>query len=175
MKIYRGRIEPCTREIVENLVKESFIEVATPEEVEEVRKDLESVLNEYMRMEREITEKAKDAVSKQGMDYSSISKIRRSMAKEKEFGLDDEGLDYIVQQMIEIMLSSVHVAEVFGQDHDMNRVIVPILRKHMAVDEELEREVRQKIKHLQDSEGGVNWEIEYNRVKADLERLKKLK
>lgn len=156
------------------LLREGFVEVAT-EEVEEVRKDIESVLNEYMRMEREITEKAKDAVAKQGLDYSSIVKIRRSMAAEKQLGIDDEALDYIVAQMIEIMMSSVHVAEVFAEDHDMNRVIVPVLRKHMSVEEELEKEVRQKIKHLQDSEGGVNWEIEYNRVKADLERLKKLK
>lgn len=173
MKIYRGRVEPAAKEIVESLIKENFIEVSA-EEVAEVQKDLESVLGEYSRMEREITERAKDMVSKQGLDYSSMGKIRRQLAAEKAFALDDEGLTYIVQQMIEIMFSSNHVSEVFAEDHDINRVIVPILRKHMAVEEEIEREARQKIKHLQESEGGMNWEIEYNRVKADLERLKKL-
>ncbi len=174
MRIYRGRIEPATKEIVEALVKEALVEVQD-DEMEEVRKDLESVLLEYQRMEREINERAKDVVAKQGMDYSSIAKIRRSLAQEKSFGIDDEALEYMVQQMIEIMMSSPHVDEVFGEDHQINRVIAPILRKHMAVEEELDREVRSKIKHLQDAEGTTTWDSEYGRVKSELERLKKLK
>lgn len=174
MRIYRGRIEPATKEIVEALIKEELVEVQA-EEVEEVRKDLESVLNEYQRMEREINEKAKDIVAKQGMDYSSIAKIRRSLAQEKSFGIDDESLEYMVQQMIEIMMSSAHVDEVYGEDHQINRVIAPILKKHMALEDELDKEVRSKIRHLQDSEGTTTWDNEYNRVKSELERLKKLK
>jgi len=174
MKIYRGRIEAAATEILERLVKDGLVEVAQ-EEMEEARKDLESVLNEYTRMDREIGEKAKDAAAKRGLDYSQIAKLRRSLAKEHSFGIDDEALDYIVQQMIEIMLSSVHVGEVFGEDHELNRAIVPILRKHMGVDEEVDKEVRQKLKHLEDAEGGATWEIEYQRKKEELERLKKLK
>lgn len=174
MRIYRGRVEPATKEIVEALIREGLVEVAA-EEVEEVRKDLESVLLEYQRMEREINERSKDVVSKQGMDYSNLSKIRRGMAQERGFGIEDDALEYVVQQMIEIMMSSSHVDEVFGQDHDINRVISPILKKHMAVDEELDKEVRAKIKHLKEAEGSTTWDVEYNRVKNELEHLKKLK
>jgi len=173
MRIYRGRIEPTAKEIVERLLQDQVVEIRT-EELQEVQKDLESVLNEYMRMEREINEKSKDLVSKDGMEYSSIGKLRRKLAAEKQFGIDDEALDYIVQQMIEILMSSVHVDEVFAEDHEINRIIAPILKKHMSVDEELEKEVRQKIKHLKDAEGTRSWELEYNRVKSELERLKKL-
>lgn len=174
MKIYRGRIEATAAEILDCLIKDKLVEVAM-EEIEEARKDLVSVLTEYARMEREITEKAKDIAAHRGLDYSQIGKLRRSLAKERNFGLDDEAVDYIVQQMIEIMLSSVHFAEVFGEDHQINRAIVPVLRKHMELEEELDKEVRKKLKHLEEAEGTLPWEIEYARKKEELEHLKKLK
>lgn len=174
MKIYRGRIEPTAFEIVARLTGDELIEV-TSEEVAEVQKDVESVLTEYMRMEREITDRAKDIVSRRSMDYSGFGRLRRKLAAEKSFALDDEGLDYIVQQIIEILMSSSHVEEVFGLDHELNRVIVPIMRKHMTIEEELDKEVRSKLKHLSDAEGTRTWEIEYEQARANLERLKKLR
>jgi uncharacterized protein len=174
MRIYRGKIELTVEEILGGLMKGGLIEVE-PGSQEEARKDLESVLIEYSRMAREINDKAKDIAQKRGLDYSAIGRLRRGMAKEHNFGLDDDALDYIVQQMIEIMFSSHHVEEVFGEDHELNRAIAPILRKNMSIDEELDREVREKIKHLEDAEGTVNWEIEYQQRKEELERLKKLK
>lgn len=174
MRIYRGRIEPAAEEIVRRLIADAFIEVA-PDEVVEVQKDLESVMLEYLRTEREIGEKAKDLAAKQNLGYAQLGKLKRSLAKEKSFGLEDEGLEYIVQQMIEIMFSSSHVEEVFGEDHEINRVIVPILRKHMmSVEEELDKEVRAQIKNLEDAEGTSAFEMEYSRVRGKLERLKKL-
>ncbi len=173
MRIYRGRIEPTSDEIVKKLIKEEMVEIE-PDQVDEVKKDIESVLNEYLRMEREINDKAKDIVARQDTGYSAIGRIKRGLAKEKNFGMEDDALDYIVQQMIEIMFSSAHVEEVFGEDHDINRIIAPILRKHMAVDEELEKEVKKQLKHLADAEGTQSYENEYSRVRANLERLKKL-
>ncbi len=174
MKFYRGKIEIIAREILDSLIKENVVEIA-PELVDETCKDLESVLLEYNRMDREISERAKEAAAKQGLDYSAVNRLRRSMAQSKAFGIDDEALDYVVHQMIEIMLSSNHVEEVFGQDHDLNRIMAPILRKHMSTEEEVDREVRQKLKNLEAAEGTVSWEIEYRRKKEELERLKKLK
>ena len=173
MRIYRGRIEPAAHELITRLMKDSLVEIEAGE-VEEAQKDLESVLNEYSRMEREINETAKDIVQKRGLEYSALGRLRRGLARERSFGLDDDALEYIVQQMIEIMLSSRHVDEVYAEDHELNRAIVPIMRKHMSVDEEVDKEVRQKIRHLESSEGTVDWEIEYRRKKEELERLKKL-
>jgi len=174
MKIYRGRIEPAAHEILSRLMKENLIEVA-PEEVDEACKDLESVLLEYIRMERELNERAKDIIHKRGLDHSAIGRLRRGLAKERNFGIDDEALDYIVQQMIEIMLSSGHVEEVYGEDHQLNRTIAPIMRRHMAASDEVDREVRQQLRHLEEAEGTVDWEIEYRRKKEELERLKRLR
>jgi len=174
MRIYRGRIEPAVEEIVRALLTEQMVEIATPD-VEEVRKDLESVLLEYVRVEREIAERAKDIVAKQNMAYSAIGKVKRSLAKEKNFGIEEDALEYIVQQMIEIMFSSSYVEEVYGEDHDINKIISPILKKHMvSIEDELELEVKKQLKHLESAEGTQLYENEYSRVRGKLESLKKL-
>ncbi len=174
MRIYRGKVEPAALEILDRLIKENLVEV-DPAEIDEARKDLESVLLEYMRMHREINEAAKDMADKRGLDYSALGRIRRNLAKERNFGMDDEGLDYIIEQMIEIMFSSGHVDEVWGEDHVLNKAIAPILKKHMNITEEVDKEVRKQIKNLEDAEGTVSWEVEYQQKKDKLERLKKLK
>lgn len=173
MRIYRGKIEPTTQEIVRALVKEGLVEV-NPEEREEFQKDLESVMTEYQRMARSINEQAKDIAAKRGLSHGALGKIRRGLAQEKNFKLDDEALDYIVEQMIEIMFNSMHVEEVFGQDHEINKVVAPIIKKNMNIEDEVDQEVRKKIKHLEDAEGTSTWELEYAQRKAELERLKKL-
>ncbi len=174
MRIYRGKVEPAALEVLDRLIKNKMVEV-DPGEIDEARKDLESVLLEYMRMHRELNETAKDMADKRGLDYSALGRIRRSLAKERNFGLDDDALDYIIEQMIEIMLSSGHVDEVWGEDHELNKTIAPILKKHMNIGEEVDKEVRKQIKNLEDAEGTVSWEVEYQRKKEELERLKKLK
>ena len=48
----------------------------------------------------------------------------------------------------------------------------PVLRKYLEIDEVVEAEVRGKLKHV--SEGSQTWEIEYQRVMADIQRRKGL-
>jgi len=40
-------------------------------------------------------------------------------------------------------MHSANVEEVFAEDVEMRRKMAPILKRHMAVDEEVEREVRE--------------------------------
>jgi hypothetical protein len=48
----------------------------------------------------------------------------------------------------------------------------PVLKKHLDIEEELESEVRSKLKHVQ--EGSRTWEIEYKRLMGDIQRRKGL-
>lgn len=173
MRIYRGRIEPTAREIVSALLKARYIEV-DQSQLDEVYKDVEAVMFEYMRVEREITERAKDLAARQGLDYGAITKLKRSLAKDKRIGIEDDGLEYIVKQTIEALENSGFVDEIFGEDHDLNRVIAPVFKKTMTQEEDLDLEVRKKLKHLEDSEGTRSWELEYQRLREDIIRLKKL-
>jgi hypothetical protein len=68
------------------------------------------------------------------------------------------------------------VSEVWGEDHDINRFIVPVLRKYSGEEDALAAEVAEKqMKHLKEAEGTQLYEIEFQRIKENLERLKKLK
>jgi len=126
------------------------------------------VLKEYIRLERECTEKAKDLLQKRNLPYEQFGKIKRQVAGEKSFGLGDEGLDWMTTQIIESFMQSPHVEEVFADDATLRKRMTDILKKHMQIDDEIDAEVRRRIKNLE--EGTATWEVEYQKA---LDQIKK--
>ena len=164
MKLYSGKIDSLATEIITRLVTDGDIEVSDRTEAEQ---DAASVLKEYLRVDRELTERAKDLMEIRGLPYSHFGRIKRGLADEKEFGLGEEGVTWILNQLLETFMQSKHIEEIFAEDTAMRRKLKDIVKKHMMVDEELDKEVRQRIRNLE--EGTQTWEIEYNRV---LEQMK---
>ena len=164
MKLYSGKIDSLATEIITRLVTDGDIEVSDRTEAE---RDAASVLKEYLRVDRELTERAKDIMEIRGLPYSHFGRIKRGLADEKEFGLGEEGVTWILNQLLETFMQSKHIEEIFAEDTAMRRKLKDIVKKHMMVDEELDKEVRQRIRNLE--EGTQTWEIEYNRV---LEQMK---
>lgn len=164
MKLYSGKIDSLAGEIISRLTNDGDIEVSERTEAE---LDVASVLKEYLRVDRELTERAKDIMEIRGLPYSHFGRIKRTLADEKEFGLGEEGITWILNQLLETFMQSKHVEEIFADDATLRRKLRDIVRKHMMVDEELDKEVRQRIRNLE--EGTQTWEIEYNRV---LEQMK---
>jgi hypothetical protein len=64
-------------------------------------------------------------------------------------------------------MSSRHIDEVFADDAILRRKIKDICKKHMMVDEQIDQEVRDRIKNLE--EGSAAWDVEYAKV---LEQVK---
>ena len=159
MKLYSGKIDSLAAEIISRLVTDGDIEVSERTEAE---LDVASVLKEYLRVDRELTERAKDIMEIRGLPYSHFGRIKRTLADEKEFGLGEEGITWILNQLLETFMQSRAIEEVFADDATLRRKVREILKKHMSVDEELDKEVRQRIKNLE--EGSANWEIEYAKV-----------
>jgi hypothetical protein len=126
------------------------------------------VLKEYLRLEREVTDKAKDLLQKRNLPYEHFGKVKRQVAAEKSFGLGDEGLDWITTQVIESFMQSPHIEEVFGEDAALRKRMTDILKKHMQIDDEIDAEVRRRIKNLE--EGTATWEVEYQKA---LDQIKK--
>ena len=165
MRLYSGKIPAVGAEIVKALIEAGDIEVSDRGEAE---MDVQAVLKEYLRLEREITDKAKDVLQKRNLPYEQFGKVKRAIAGEKAFGLGDEGLEWMTTQMIESFMQSPHIAEIFVDDAVLRKHMVDILKKHMQVDEELDEEVRRRIKNLQ--EGTSTWEVEYGRVLDQIKR-----
>jgi hypothetical protein len=170
MRLYSAKVPAISAEIVRTLVDQQAIEVVDAGEVE---LDVASFLKEYIRLDRELSDKAKDLMEKRGLAYGQFSKIKRGLAEEKEFGLGEEGMTWICNQLLENFMHSANVAEVFADDPTLRRLIKDVLKRHMGVDEELDAEVRQRIKNLE--EGTATWELEYSRVMDQIKQKHGLK
>jgi uncharacterized protein len=159
MRLYAGKIPTIATEIVKILVDGDELSVFDKGEAE---LDVQAVLKEYLRLERECTEKAKDLLQKRNLPYEQFGKVKRQVAAEKGFGLGDDGLDWMTTQMIESFMQSPHVEEVFADDATLRKRMTDILKRHMQIDEEIDAEVRRRIKNLE--EGTATWEVEYQKA-----------
>jgi len=169
MRLYSGKVGPIAAEIVRALLDAQDIEAARPTEVQA---DVESVLQQYIRTEKEASDKARDAVQARGLPATDVGRMRKLAAEQMGIKIGDESIDYLLDQILEILMHSANVDEIFAADVELRRKMAPVLKRHMAVDEDLEREVRGKLKHVE--EGSRTWEIEYTRMMEDIRRRKGL-
>jgi hypothetical protein len=170
MRLYTGKVPAIAGEIVRTLVDSGDIEIGTSQEVE---LDVSAILKEYIRVDRELTDRAKDVMEQRKLPYGQFGKIKRALAEEKEFGLGEEAMTWICNQLLETFMHSANVEEVYADDATMRKRIKDVLKRHLTVDEELDAEVRQRIKNLE--EGTATWELEYNRVMEQIKQKHGLK
>jgi uncharacterized protein len=169
MRLYSGKVATIAGDIVKTLIEASDIETSS---AREVQADVEAVLNQYLRTEKEAGDKAKDAMQARGIPTTDFSRMKKLAAEQMGIKVGDETIDYLLDQILEILMHSANVDEIFSEDIVLRRKMAPILKRHMAVDEELEREVRGKLKHVE--EGTRTWEVEYARIMEDIRRRKGL-
>lgn len=165
MKLYSGKIDTISADVINTLVTGGEVEVADRGEAE---LDVVSVLKEYIRLDRELTERAKDILEIRGLGYNAFGRTKRHLAEQKDFGLGDEAIKWITTQLLELFMQSQHIEEIFADDATLRRKIKEVLTKHMDVEETLDREVRERIKNLE--EGTHSWDIEYSRT---MDQIKK--
>ena len=170
VKLYSSKIDSIATEIIFELTRTEDIEVA---DIAESELDVASVLKEYLRLDRELTERAKDIMEIRGLSYSAFGRTKRHLADQKDFGLGEEGITWMLNQLLETFMQSQHVEEIYADDATLRRKVRDILKKHMTVDEELDKEVREHIRNLE--EGTQTWEIEYGRVMEQMKTKHGLK
>ncbi len=159
MRLFAAKVPVIAAEVVKKLVADEDLEAESPAEVE---KDVEGVLNEYLRLEREVLAKTKELMDARKLPPTEFSRVKKSVCEQKGFKTGEEIVDFLLDQLVESFLYSNNVDEVFASDLDLRRKMAPILKKHMALDEELDRDVRARIRHVE--EGTPAWEIEYQKA-----------
>lgn len=169
MRLHASKLPQLSRDILDALLASKAIETESPEEV---RKDIESVLSQYLHDEQQITDRAKELLSMRGLPQSELARIRRLVAEERKVQIGDESIDYILDQLVEILMHSSSVDEVWSEDFELRRQMREPLRKHANIEDQLQAEVRGKLKHVQ--EGTALWEVEYRRMMEDMKRRKGL-
>ena len=169
MRLYSGKVPAIANEVVRALLAANDIESESPKEVEA---DIASVLKQYLADEREVNDRAKDVLERTGKPPSEYQRVRALVADEKGIKVGDDTLDYLLDQVVEMLMHSNNVEEVYVEDVDLRRKMAPVFKKHMAVDAALDAEVRAQLRHVR--EGTREWEVEYARVIEQAKRKKGL-
>lgn len=169
MRLYPKVIPAIAREVIQTLTKENDIEVE-PLRIADAEMDMAAVMREYLAAEERVNQATKEALERRGYDHSKFQQVKREMADVRGFKMGDEGIEYVIGQMIEFLLISRNVEEVYSEDPVLRKKIFAIFRKHLDVEAELDREARARMKNI--PEGTAEWEIEYAR---NLEMIKRVR
>lgn len=155
--------------MVSLLTKDGSVETESPKEMQ---LDIEAVLNQYVRDEHEVSEKAKDMLAARNLPPTDLGKIKRLVADQRKLKLGDEAIDYLLDQLLEMLMHSNNVEEVFAEDYELRRRMREPLRRQLGEEEDLQKEVRAQLKHVE--EGSALWEVEYRRMMEDMKCRKGL-
>ncbi|HVJ21949.1 MAG TPA: DUF507 family protein [Polyangiaceae bacterium] len=169
MRLHSAKVPQIATEMVDALVKGGDIETESPNEV---KADIEAVLNQYIRDEQDVSDKAKDFLAQRGMGPNEINRIKKLMADERKIKIGEDAIDYLLDQLVEMLMHSGNVEEVFAEDYVLRRKMRDPLRKQLGEEQDLQAEVRERLKHVQ--EGTALWEVEYRRTLEDIKRRKGL-
>src|SRR4029078_11380521 len=101
---------PISEEIVKALAENKEIEC---EDRREVVRDLESVFQSYLQTDKEASEKAKDIVATRGLPQTEVARIKKLTAEQKGIKVGEGVLDYLLDQLIEMLMHSGNVDEVY--------------------------------------------------------------
>ncbi len=165
MWLIRAKLPALAQAIVKPLVENELILTDAPADVQA---DVLAVLEQYMRDEQELSTKARDIASGRNAAPSDASRIRKELARQQGIGIGEEAIDYMLNQLVEMLLHSGSVEEIFAQDHELKLAMRIPLRKEETAAEQADEAVRKRLKHVQ--EGTSQWEIEYQRMREEMTR-----
>ena len=171
MRLYPKVIPIISRESVQQLMQEGDIEVEAMR-VADAEMDLSAIMREYLANEERVNQATREALERRGYDFSKFNQVKREMADVRGFKMGDEGIEYVINQMIEFLLISRNVEEVFSPDNVIRQKMNVVMKKHLDVDDEIDKEARARLKHLQ--EGTSAFDIEYNKTVEQIRRARGL-
>src|SRR5258707_3497709 len=99
--------------MIHTLTADGDIEVG---DAREAQLDIEAILKEYVRLDRELTDKAKDLMEQRNLPYGQFGKLKRAMADEKQFALGEEATAWIANHGLESFMAYATVDEVVADD-----------------------------------------------------------
>ena len=116
MRLYPKVIPVISRETIQLLMQDGDIEVE-PMRIADAEMDLSAIMREYLTNEERVNQATREALERRGYDYSKFNQVKREMADVRGFKMGDEGIEYVINQMIEFLLISRNVEEVFAADN----------------------------------------------------------
>ena len=171
MRLYPKLVPIIAREVIQRLTSDGDLEVE-PIRVADAELDMSAIMREYLANEERVNQATREALERRGYDFSKFNQVKREMADVRGFKLGDEGIEFLINQMLEFLLISRNVEEVFSEDTTMRPKVLQVMKKHLDIEDELDREARGRLKHLQEGTGA--FEIEYQKVLEQIRRARGL-
>jgi hypothetical protein len=166
MWLSRAKLPALASAIVRPLVDTQLIETDAPQGVQA---DILAVLEQYLKDEQDLSSKARDVAASRGTSVTTdLSRIKRDLAKQQGVGIGDDAIDYLLNQLVEMLMHSGSVEEIFAEDHQLKLAMRTPLRKEQAAAEQMDENVRKRLKHVE--EGSSQWEVEYQRMREEVTR-----
>jgi hypothetical protein len=171
MRLYPKVIPTIAREVIQTLMNDRDVEIETMR-IADAETDMAAIMREYLTTEERVNQATREALERRGYDHSKFNQVKREMSDVRGFKTGSDGIEYVIGQMLEFLLISRNVEEVFSDDPAMRKKIFNIMKKHLDIDDEIDREVRSRLKNLQ--EGTSSWDVEYHKVMEQIRRAKGL-
>jgi uncharacterized protein len=123
-------IPVISSETIHLLTREGDIEVE-PTRIADAEMDLSAIMREYLTNEERVNQATREALERRGYDQSKFDQVKREMADLRGFKMGDEGIEYVISQMIEFLLISRNVEEVFVADDVLRPKIHGVMSMHL--------------------------------------------
>ena len=135
MRLYPKVIPVISRETIQQLMQDGDIEVE-PMRIADAEMDLSAIMREYLTNEERVNQATREALERRGHDYSKFNQVKREMAEVRGFKMGDEGIEYVIDQMVEFLLISRNVEEVFAPDGVIREKMRAVMSRHLATEPE---------------------------------------
>ena len=113
MRLHSAKVPEISHLMVHALTSSGDIENESPKEVE---LDVQAVLNQFITDEQEISDKAKDVLTQRGLPQTELGRIKKLLADERKIKLGEDAIDYLLDQLVEMLMHSANVDEIFAED-----------------------------------------------------------
>jgi hypothetical protein len=161
MKIFRKVIPKIARDIVRALLSAQAIDVEDGRQ-DEVELDIAGVIVDYLNTIDGLHKDALEALNRHQLPLDTLGRVKKSLAETRGIIIGERALEWLLNQIIAVLFRSRSVEEVYAEDHELRSILNDTVSKYLGVDEELDKEVRGRLKHFR--EGTNEWEIEYGRL-----------
>ena len=169
MRIYRKVIPKIAKDVIRSLLANRAIEVEDGRR-DEAELDVAGVLVDYLNSLDRLKTDAQETLVRHSLPQEMLGRVKRSLAETRKIITGEAAKEHVVNLVIEGLFDSKNIEEVFAEDTDIRKLVTEAMNKYLGVDEELDREVRGRLKNLR--EGTAEWEIEYGRLIEQMRHAK---
>ncbi len=174
MKLPERLVERIANRIVEELSQEGIIEAEDPELF---KRKIIGVFKKAEEEERLLDEKTKEILKEKmnlleetDLDYRTAFKaVKAKLAEEMKINVNRRERMNQVANMIRDLIMEEETVEIFEDPPIIRKRIVEILREAVREEEEIERNVRERIRKYSKNilEGTPEWNLLYRRIYED--------